>query len=112
MRTDARQGNLGVTERDPVDRLPMEIGGVGVTSPAPLSAISGRPLMWSSTALCASVPGVVTPARAWSGRALTFDRGSYECTALDRSDGFMCRENTRLPDRRRDAVPFEVGPQI
>src|ERR1700730_12415983 len=26
----ARQGNLGVTERDPVDRLPVEVGGIGV----------------------------------------------------------------------------------
>jgi hypothetical protein len=58
----ARQGNLGVPERDPVHRLPVEVGGIGVaafsvTSPAPVSAVSGRPLMWSSTALCASVPG-------------------------------------------------------
>jgi deoxycytidylate deaminase len=35
-------------------------------SSAPVSAVSGRPLMWSSTALWASVPGVVTSARAWS----------------------------------------------
>jgi len=30
MRTVRSQGNLGVTERDPVHRFPVEVGGIGV----------------------------------------------------------------------------------
>jgi len=36
-----------------------------------------------------------------------------DCDTAHRSDGFVgCRENPRLAERRRDAVPVHVGPKV
>ena len=36
-----------------------------------------------------------------------------DCDTAHRSDGFVgCRENPRLAERRRDAVPVHVGPKL